>query len=709
MLMANRALLILTLLSLFVFPQSKSYKAVRISNPPVIDGSLSDSIWQTAPSITDFLQQEPQPGTRPSEKTEVKILYDESNIYVGVFCYDSEPGKIVARELKWDGRMSADDNFQLLFDTFNDDKNAYWFATNPLGMHDDALTSGADFSYFNESWNGLWDVRSAITDSGWCAEFIFPLYNFKFEGKAPLMWGVNFTREVRRTGEVINWASIGANRGFWHIPFAGDLVFEDGLIRGNPVFIKPYFSAGAEKSEAEEKKIVKGGLDIKYPVTRNLTLDVSFNSDFAQVEADKAEINLTRFPLFFPEKRDFFLEGANVFTFALGGSNRLFYSRRIGLKAGKKIPIINGMKLVGRVDNTELGILNVVTNSSGNEPLTNYSVVRAKQDFLENSYYGFLVTNKFSSAGFNSVYAGDMELAFKRFLGEYNLIIGTGAAYSNSKKNSPESWAGKIYVDFPNDLIDFYSGYRFIQNDFNPEMGFISRRGIQSISNNFRITPRLNKFGIKKLIFSPLESTIELDDKGKMISGNFTVKPFGFNTPQGDEFGIEIERTFDIVRSDFSFFKDNIIAAGEYLFTNYSAEYQVGKGADLIGGIGITGGNYYDYNVKGYAAEIYFNPNSLFTLESQVENLYFSKGPEKFSTLEFSTAARFDFSTRLFTLFQAQWKNEESRVGLIYRINYQPKIGSNVYLVVNHNLETSCKLRTADITVLGKIAWLFNL
>jgi len=704
-----RTLLLLVIFSFVTSAQTKIYKAVRVQTPPVIDGSLSDSVWQSAPAISDFAEQEPKRNNPPSEKTEVKILYDENNIYIGAFCYDREPGKIVARELKWDGRMSADDNFQLLFDTFNDDKNAYWFATNPMGMHDDALTTGSDFSNFNESWNGVWDVRSSITDSGWCAEFIFPLFNFKFESQSPLTWGVNFTREIRRKGEAIQWTSIGENRGFWHIPFAGDLIFEEGLRRGDPVFVKPYLSAGFENNGSARQEITKAGLDIKYPVTRNLTLDVSFNSDFAQVEADQAQINLTRFPLFFPEKRDFFLEGANIFSFDMSGSNQLFYSRRIGLKSGKQIPIINGIKLVGRFNRTEIGALNVVTNSSEGEPLTNYSVFRAKQDFLDNSYYGFLITNKFSEGSFNSVFAGDVGLSFKKFLGEYNLLITSGAAYSNGKNNSPESWAGKFSVSFPNDLLDIYSAYKFIQKDFNPEMGFISRTGVQMITNNIHITPRLNEYGIKKLVFSPLESSLQLDNNGNMISGDFTVTPFGFNTPRGDEFELEIRRRFDDVEADYNFFKDHTITAGRYWFTTYSAEYQIGKGADLIGGAGISTGDYYDRKGTAYYGNIYFNPNSLFTLEMRAENDYFSKGDEKFSTVEFSTTARLDFSTRLFTLFQAQWKNEDSRVGLIYRINYQPKIGSNVYLVVNHTLDTSGKLKTSDITVLGKVAWLFNL
>lgn len=706
--MLLKLFLIFIFVSITSFPQEKTMRAVKTDQSMTIDGRLDEPAWIKAHVISDFVQQEPKPGAPPSQKTEVRILYDENNIYLGVVCYDLEPEKIIARELKWDGRMSADDNFQLIFDTFNDNMNGYWFATNPLGMHDDALMTGSSWANFNESWNGLWDVQSAITDSGWSIEFIFPLYNFKFDARDPQVWGVNFSREVRRTGEVILWSGSGLNRGFFQIPFAGELHFESSLKRGNPVFLKPFVTAGYQDESDNTKEITKAGLDIKYPVTRNLTLDVSFNSDFAQVEADKAEINLTRFPLFFPEKRDFFLEGANVFNFALGGSNNLFYSRRIGLKSGREIPIINGLKLVGRVENTDLGILNVVTSSSGNEPLTNYSVIRTKQDFLENSYYGFLVTNKLSASGFNSVFAGDMEIAMKDFLGDYNLTIGTGLAKSNEKNDSPDSWAGKLYLDFPNDLINIFSSYRFIQKDFNPEMGFISRGGVQVLSNNLRITPRLNKYGIRKLEFIPMESSLEMNDRNELISGTFAVQPFGFDTPRGDEFAFEVERKFDEVDNDFTFFKDKVIKKGRHWFTNYSAAYQVGKGADLIGGAAVTWGDFYEYPVAGYLGNIYYNPTSLFTLELQVENLYFG-GEDKFSTLEFSSAARFDFSTKFFTFFQVQWKNETNDVGVIYRINYQPKIGSNIYFVVNQMLDTTGKIRTSNITLLGKIVWLFNL
>ncbi|MBZ0198617.1 MAG: carbohydrate binding family 9 domain-containing protein, partial [Ignavibacteriaceae bacterium] len=473
-----KVVIILFFLASLHSAQPKIAYAVRTINPPEIDGFVTDSVWQKAIPITDFTQHEPIPGNPPSFKTTVRILYDEDNIYVSFFCYDDEPSKIIARELKLDGKWSGDDNVAIFFDTFNDDRNAYWFGTNPLGMRDDILLTGNHG--MNESWHGVWDVRSAATDSGWSTEMVFPFSTFKFYDIEKQIWGINFYRKIQRFNEEVQWEGYAANQNFFNPAYGGTLLGIKGIKRGTPIYLKPFVTGGAQLNADAKNYVHKPGLDIKYGITETLSLDLTFNTDFAQVESDRARINLTRFPLFFPEKRDFFLEGSSVFSFSLGGNNNLFYSRRIGLSKGEEIPIIGGAKLVGRTKGAEIGIIDMQTSRKGIEPTTNYGVGRVKFDLLEKSYAGFFIANKYSKEGFNRVYAGDAEFVFSDFLGDKNLIIGAGVAKSDEKNGMDNSWAGKIYIDYPNDLIDQYMSYSFIQESFNPSIGFISRSGIQS-------------------------------------------------------------------------------------------------------------------------------------------------------------------------------------------------------------------------------------
>ncbi|MEW6655199.1 MAG: DUF5916 domain-containing protein, partial [Bacteroidota bacterium] len=344
---------------------------MRITEDINLDGYINEPAWLNAFPISDFLQQEPVPGSSPSFKTEVRVLYDDKNIYLSVMCFDDEPEKIIAREMKWDGFISADDNIKIIFDTFDDNRSAYWFATNPLGAQDDALLTGFEMRDFNEDWNGVWEVESKILDNGWSAEFIFPFSTFKFFDKEKQTWGFNILRAIRRKNEEGLWTSVGRNLGLLKISFAGDLIGIENIKRGNPVYLKPYFTTGAQFTSGEKKYTYEPGLDIKYGVTETLSLDATFNTDFAQVESDRARINLTRFPLFFPEKREFFLEGKKTFDFNLGGNNTLFYSRRIGISKGRQIPIIAGAKLVGRVNNFEVGAINMQAEETGAEPTTN--------------------------------------------------------------------------------------------------------------------------------------------------------------------------------------------------------------------------------------------------------------------------------------------------------------------------------------------------
>ncbi len=691
---------------LLLSAQTKTATAVRVTTAPTIDGVLDDAVWQNAIPIKDLTQQEPIAGSQPSLQTDVRIIYDNEYFYIGVMCYDNEPDKIIARELKWDGFISADDNIKLLFDTFNDNRSAYWFGTNPLGAQDDALLTGFEMKDFNEAWNAVWDVECKILDNGWSAEFRFPFSTFKFYNQEKQVWGFNIERGIRRKNETVLWTSVGQNLGLIKIAEAGDLVGIENVQRGNPIYLKPYFTAGAQFINGDKKYIHEPGLDVKYGLTETLSLDATVNTDFAQVESDRARINLSRFPLFFPEKREFFLEGMKTFDFNLGGSNNLFYSRRIGISGGKQIPLIAGAKLVGRIGGFEVGAINIQTADKENEPTTNYSVARAKYDLFGSSSVGVLFTNKLSSRGYNRGIGTDMKFAFNDFLGDKNLIVSAGIAKTEEKGGAKNSWAGNFFVDFPNDLIDTYLGYRFIQGGFNPAMGFVSRKSFQQLTYNLQLSPRINQYGIKKLEFEVFESSMYYDNNGNLQSAQFTMSPIGIETENGDQLRFGIHRTFDKPVEDFEIFNGTQILAGNYWYTTYGASIETSSSRNVYAELDYSWGGYYSGSRKFFSSQLSLIANQHLTISGDYSFNQININNNSLKTHEIGSRLTYSFSTKVASSIFTQWNNEDNEVNINYRINWKPKVGSDFYLVINQLLSAEDKLRSKDFAILAKFVWM---
>lgn len=698
--------IILLLTNLVCYAQNKTANAVRIISPINLDGYLKEPVWQTANTITDFIQQEPVPGSLPSFKTEAKILFDDENIYIGVMCYDDEPQKIIAREMKWDGFISADDNIKFIFDTFDDNRSAYWFATNPLGAKDDALLTGFEMKDFNEDWNGVWDVECKILENGWSAEFVFPFSTFKFYDKEKQNWGFNILRAIRRKNEEVIWTSVGRNLGLLKISYAGDLTGIENIKRGNPVYLKPYFTAGAQFTNGENSFRHEPGLDLKYGVTETLSLDATFNTDFAQVESDRAIINLTRFPLFFPEKREFFLEGKKTFDFNLGGQNTLFYSRRIGISNGNQIPILAGAKLVGRVSDFEVGAINMQTEGVGGEPTTNYGTARLKYDLFNSSYAGVLATNKVSEKGSSNSFGGDINLSFNDFLGDKNLIIYSALAKTNERGGSKNSWAGNFFIDYPNDLIDTYLGYRFIQDGFNPTMGFVSRRGVKQLVYNLSVSPRINSGGIKRLDFVPVESSFYYDNNNELESASLLFSPLGIMFDSGDEIAFGIGRTFDRLNEGFEIFDTTKINAGRYWYTTYGAGIETNPSRVLFGEAEVITGGFYSGTNTSVKTRGSISLSKHFIISGDFTYNNINMNSNSFSTSEVGARLTYNISTRMISSIFAQWNNELNQANVNYRFNWKPNIGSDVYLVLNQLISTEDKLHSKDFAILAKVVWM---
>lgn len=704
----NKNLIFFFLLSSILIAQRKTAVAVKIDTPPSIDGFINEEVWQKAIPIDDFSQQEPLNSAPATFRTEVRILYDDDYLYISFMCYDDEPDKIVARELKWDGKLRGDDNIRLVFDTFNDDKSAYWFSTNPLGTQNDALMSGSEMRGFNEDWDAIWDAESKILNNGWSTELRFPFSTFKFYDKPEQTWGINFQREIRRLNEDDLWSGVAPNMGLFKISEAGDLIGIKNIKRGNPIYLMPFFTAGVQKSKVVDKKIIDTGLDLKYGITETLSLDITANTDFSQVEADRARINLTRFPLFYPEKRDFFLEGAKIFDFSFGGRDNLFYSRRIGIRNGQEIPILGGAKLVGRLDEFEIGLINMQTAEKKYYQSTNYSAARLKYDLFGYSTAGLMFTNNVSKSNFNNSLGADLNLLFTDFLGDKNLNIYANIARTNETNGKKDSWAGNFFIDYPNDEIDQFIGTRFFQDNFNPAMGFVARKGIHEYFYKFDYDPRVNWNGIKKLNFGLFEGNWVYNNHQKLITAEFTFSPFGISTNQGDKIEFEIHRNFDLLEEDFNIIDTAIISAGHYWFNSYNIDISSSSGRNIYGQIKYAWGDFYNGKRKTLYSSLFTTINKHLSLFADYSTNWITFNNTNFIANEVSTRMTYNFSTKINSSVFAQWNNEMDEININYRINWKPKIGSDVYLVVNKVLSSGGKITSKDFVILAKVVWLIT-
>src|SRR5688572_20374079 len=380
-------------------------KATQAQGRIELDGRLDEASWAAAPLATNFLQNDPKEGQPATYDTEVKLLYDDRALYIGVFAKDPEPGAIIVNELRKDFNTGSADGFQVVIDTFKDERNGYQFAINAAGAKWDSQMSNEGRDQ-NSNWDGIWDVATRIGEDGWYAEIEIPFKTLKFGPEAMQTWGINFQRRLRRHNENSYWSPLRRIHQLSRVSMAGTYEDLQGLRPGANIRVKPYALGNFNQLPGVAlDSDYDAGLDVKYGVTSGLTWDFTVNTDFSQVEADEQQVNLTRFNLFFPEKRDFFLENSGVFQFGSGntgggggaGGGRqnasqdmiFFFSRQIGLSpAGDAIPLLAGSRITGRVGKWSVGGLNIQQQKKDLSPSTNFTALRLRRDILANSDLG---------------------------------------------------------------------------------------------------------------------------------------------------------------------------------------------------------------------------------------------------------------------------------------------------------------------------------
>jgi len=678
-----------------------------------LDGQLDEACWQQAIKISNFTQRELNEGEPATERTEVAVVYNTNVMYIGFWGYDSEPDKISAQKMERDFRWGTDDNFEIILSTFNDNRNGYLFVINPNGARADVLIAN-EGDGFNRSWNGVWDVVATITDKGWFAEIQIPFSSLKFKKENDLVWGINFERNIRRKKEQIMWQGWKRIFEIEKISQAGKLAGLHNIKAKNKVELKPYVSGGVQKLEDENwDDRYKIGGDVNIDITPTLKLNLTVNTDFAQVESDRARINLTRFSLYFPEKRQFFLEAKDLFQMDVGRRNEVFYSRQIGLEDGQEVPIIGGARLFGKQNRTSLGIMSIQTIAKDSILTTNYSVARVRQDIGRQSSVGGIVTSKFLNGRHNVVYGADFTYSTSKIFRNKNLIINGSFAQSQTSdsvnmRNSSYSFA----LSFPNDWIEYDLAVVGIQQNFNPEMGFLRRNNYRMYYTELQFNPR-PKFlpFFRNLNLKPIDINYYVDEKTNQLESIFyELRPFGFVTRSGEVTEFNVQWLFDRLDEPFILLDTIVIPEGEYWDTRGEVQLETFRGRRLSGEFFVNWGKFYTGHRTRLSIAGNLNLNKHWNLSAEWDRNYLDFDELNFITDEVGGRVIYAYSPKLNTSLFGQWNNEDDEVLLNFRINWIPKIGSDFYFVVNQVIETGNNtLKFTETTILAKLIWRFAL
>src|SRR5437879_6171385 len=471
-------------------PVTAAGQAVLHTNVSLrLDGALDEPIWRQADSITDFTQTDPDEGRPATERTVVRLLATPAGLWVGVWAYDSHPEAIRRAQLRRDSDLSSDDVFTLVLDPLRDRRSGYFFEVNPNGAMTDAEV--LTFQDVNRDWDGVWDARARVTPQGWTAELFIPWQTLRYPSGGGDVWGVNCARFLRRRNEEALWRAWRRSEGILFLPAEGAVAGFTELPQRRPAELRPYLSAASQFAPGHAET-AKTGLDAKIAAAPTLTLDVTANTDFSQVEVDEQVVNLTRFPVFFPEKRPFFLESSGTFDFGQTDRISMFYSRRIGIDSasGSPVPLDAGARLSGRIGHERIGLLAVRTG--GREDAFDV-VARVKHDVFSRGYVGGIVTSQSRPGlGDRMTEGADVQLPF--VVKGQNLVFGGFLATARDSARAPTTTGWRVYVDFPNDRMDHFVGFTRVTTGFDPALGFVNETDIFRHTGQLIFYPRPHGF-----------------------------------------------------------------------------------------------------------------------------------------------------------------------------------------------------------------------
>jgi hypothetical protein len=667
----------------------------------VLDGLLNESVWKRARPGTDFIQQDPNYGGTPTERTEVRFAFDRDNLYMGVYNFDSEPEKMLGNTMKRDEYLRADDRFMWVMDTFLDRQTGYFFEMNPSGLMADSLMAPGGG---NRNWDGIWDAKVLRSDLGWTIELALPFRTLNFDPNGTA-WGVNFQRTIRRKNEENLWTGHMRNQGLRRLSNTGLLLLDlSEVSQGFGLDVKPYLStSGFDAPGAKVPLPLVGttdaGVDLFYNVTPGLRANLTVNTDFAQTEVDQRLVNLTRFPLFFPEKRDFFLDGATFFNFYLGrdysepnaASVQPFFSRRIGLDTDGNPQKINyGTKLTGQLGKQDVGFLHVRTDDEGSAPAEDFTVMRIKRRMFTQSYVGMFYSRRHASTPGSIAFetAGvDFRLATSQFQKSKNLEFNGFVLWNTNPVGTVgNNLAYGLRLDYPNDRWEARVSFTEVQDNHNPAIGFTRRRGFRGYGPRLMFAPRPRQHRwIRQLTFG-VDADVRTDVSNRLLTRKLNVMLLDVNLHSQERFRLEVIPTYERLERTFEISPGIVLPAGtDYQFVRYKATFNTANRRIFAFQTNLEAGTFFSGSRKEVTARVGFRPRPGVTVNFDNEWNRISLNEGQFDTFLHRLVVDTQFSPWLYLVNNVQFDSVSELMGWQSRLRWIVTPGNDLFVIYTHN------------------------
>jgi hypothetical protein len=676
----------------------------RAPGPIEVDGVLDEPAWREAEVISEFIQQQPNPGHRVSERTEVRLLYDDDHLYVGVELFDSDPSGIIIPSLERDPNTRDGDAFGIILDTFLDRSSAFAFYVNPGGAVRDGQVSD-DGRNANFAWDGELEVRTRVHEWGWTVEMAIPWRTLRFDpGRTGEAWGLNLLRRIRRKSEDATWAPMDRQRPLHTASRAGTLLGLEGIEPGRNLSLKPFVlsnrPAGTLVGPEEAGLGFDAGVDLKYGITPGLTLDLTYNTDFSQVEVDQEQVNLTRFSLFFPERRDFFLENQGVFNFGeQGGGGRgrsgvrrqdltLFHSRRIGLTPeGDPLPILGGGRISGTAGPVELGLLNMRTRGATELPGEDFSVARLRLKPATGLDVGGMLVQRRAEGGdqlANRSWGVDANYQW----GSHLLLQSYVAATEGG--GVERDLAGRVGVNWRDPFWEISALHRRVGEDFNPRVGFVRRRGIQHSYATVGVHPRPDWTLLQEL--NPFAELHYLTDLRGVLSTRTRTAGVDFTFRDGSQASVQVQDQFERILEPFSV-RGVTVGSGDYLFREAEFALSASRARPFSASVNVAGGGFFSGDRMSLGGDLRWRASHRFLVDLTADHNRIDLPGEGFFTADvYGGRLRYFFSTRFLTSAFVQYNEATDELVTNLRMNWVHAPLSDLFLVLTERRDMSSDL-----------------
>ena len=693
-----------------------SITALRVETPPVLDGKMNDAAWANAQVSEPLRQEQPEEGAPATEKTVFRVVYTSEALYIGVWCFDREPEKIISRLMSRDSPLPKDDAVCIALDPFLDRRNGYWLMVNPNGAQGDALvTNNTDI---NDDWDGIWSVGARIDEEGWKVEVEIPFKSISFDPEAET-WGINISRHIRRRHEWGRWSRPLMDFNTYQVSEAGNLRGIHGIEQGLGLEFTPYaVTKFRDQRELDDTDLLMDiGGDLRYRITPNLSLSMSYNTDFAETEIDRPQINLSRFKIKYPEKRNFFLQEAGIFNFGRNSGGRRsgprssskdaepipFFSREVGLTPDRKPrSIVGATKLTGRIGEYNIGLLDAYVDDHEDLPGSNVFVGRISRNILEQSYMGIIATHGDpNSSNDDFLFGADLGLRTSDFLdgdvlqanlwmlGSWKENEGAEGVPPPEDPDSDNSLSFGGNIELPNDNYNANLQFFQVGEDFDPALGFVRRESVRAYISEFGYKPRPRDFyDIRQLFFS-YSNSFYTDLNDELETASHSLYPLYILTNEGDRLWSKVTYENDSPTSDFEVSSSEgiSITAGDYWWPTYRVGIDTSSKRLVEFEFSHSFGGYYDGDRNSWQTEIAVRPSKYFSIRADYELESISLPQGNFKERLASIRTRVSLSPQLNWSNLLQYYSDGDQVGFQSRIHWEYEPGSNMYLVLNQGID----------------------